>query len=620
MLFVLATFFCGMLCFFVENHQVDFSLLEKQGLFKPTIVFDKHGLEIMRFQRDRRNPVSYEKLPVCLINAFIAAEDWNFFYHNGISFKGIVRSILVNLYFGGKRQGASTITQQLVKLLFVGTERTFARKIKEQLYALAIERHYTKEQILQTYLNNVYFGSGIYGVAAAAQRFWSKHVWELTVDEAATLAGIVQSPNKLCPLFYPLSAQQRRNIILLKMKKLGFLSEELYAVAKETLVCVDTSARRSVAPHFRELIRQFVENEWGKEALYDHGFSIQTTLDFAIQAKAEAVFYEQITALRESLKMAVDGALVCLDNESGGITALVGGYDFWTSQFNRAFQAHRQIGSIIKPFIYAVALQQKKSFLQTYIDEPIAISYDRVNWKPRNYDRTFRGEMTLASALSRSNNILTIKLLLEIGIDPVIAMIEKMGLAYGLAPYPSLALGCIDAPLITVASCFSIFARKGMMTKPYYIEWVKDRWGKKIWKERIATQQIFPEIITDQVASVLQISLDRIKKMRDSNDWINSEAISKTGTTNDSRTCWFIGSTPELTTAVYVGCDDNRPMGENVYPVKTAFPIWSAFHRQIPAHKKQFLWHPSLERVFVNERTGVRSQAGASDVISLLIP
>jgi penicillin-binding protein 1A len=261
-LFFFITFVVGSLCggalfFIVHNHAIDFSILGHYSGQKPSFLLDDEGNEWGKFQLDRRDPVDGALMPPHLINAFLAAEDWDFFVHNGISWKGIVRSVLVNVYYGRRAQGASTITQQLVKLLFFDSKKTFKRKIKEQLYALLVEQQFTKEQILQTYLNHVCFGCGIFGIEAASQRFWSKHAHELSIGEAATLAGIIRSPAHYCPLVYPLSAESRRNTVLLKMKNLGFISLQEYDDALAQVVEIKSNNYGMFAPHAKEMVRIF---------------------------------------------------------------------------------------------------------------------------------------------------------------------------------------------------------------------------------------------------------------------------------------------------------------------------------------------------------------------------
>lgn len=610
-LILCCSFGLGIIFFVLHNTSVDFSALEQYSPGVPSLVFDDQGNEWARFQLDRREPITLQKMPSSLINAFVAAEDWDFFQHAGISWKGIIRSLLVNFYYGHIVQGASTITQQLVKLLFFDSQKTFRRKIKEQIFSLLVERRFTKEQILQTYLNHVYFGCGIYGVQAASQRFWGKDVSDLTLDEVAVLAGIVRSPGNYCPIMYPLSAQKRRDTVLRKMMRMKFISFDEYEQLVGSAVVVDDRENTAMAPHLRESMRLFLEERFGKQLLYCGGLTIQTTLNRYTQECAERCFVQQCTKLYDVLSLPVDGALISMDVKTGGIKALVGGADFNKSKFNRALQSKRQMGSIFKPIVYAAALDSGMNFAQTEIDEPLHYDDGTGNvWSPNNYNRLFAGQMTLAYALSNSNNIVTIKTFLKTGAEKVIDVAKRFHIEGPLYPYPSLALGCVDATVKEAVGMFNVFANNGRYVEPHYINWVKDRWGTKLLKNRPLHEQIISECISGKVAKVLGLGLERVRKIFP-REWIDCQAISKTGTTNDSRICWFIGSTPELTTAVYIACDDNRPLGNNVYPLKTAFPIWKELNRMLRTVQKSFSYDPSLREIHIHEKTG--EQVPATD-------
>ncbi len=599
-----AAFLCGMI-FFVLNHQsIDFSVLERHHSGRATIVLDDEGNEWARFQLDRREPIELNSMPEHLMHAFIAAEDWSFFSHRGISFKGIARSIFVNLYHGRKVQGASTITQQLVKLLFFDSQKTFSRKMKEQLYALIIERQFTKEHILQTYLNNIYFGCGIYGVQAASQRFWHKDATDLSVDQAALLAAIVRSPARYCPLLCPLAGQKRRNLVLGLMHKLDFIDQEIYEKSCAIPVEICDNDAKKCAPHLKETVRLFLQNLVGKKRLYTDGFVVQTTINREQQLHAQETFMHHCQKLKDELSPDIDGALIAIAGKTGEIKALVGGFDFMQSKFNRALQARRQLGSVFKPLIYATAMQEGMNFADTEIDEPLHIEQTNGTWSPKNYNNRFNGEVTLAYALSHSNNMVSIKLLQTVGAQKIINLAKKCRLTGPFHTYLSLALGCIDATLYEAIGMFNVFAHNGYYVQPHYVTWIKDRWGTKIFKATPEKEQVMSSHISDQVGHVLQLGLRRVSYGFLPNKWINSSAMSKTGTTNDSRTCWFVGATPELTTAIYIGCDDNRSMGNNIYPIKTALPIWLTFNRGVSCVHKTFTFDPSLHEVAINEYNG----------------
>jgi penicillin-binding protein 1A len=611
-------FFLGMAFFIVNNKVVDLSVLENYNPGKPTILLDDEGKEWARFQLDRREPISIGRMPKHLINAFLAAEDHNFFSHSGISWKGILRSTLANLYYRRIVQGASTITQQLVKLLFFDAQKTFTRKVKEQFYSLIVERQFTKEQILETYLNHVYFGSGIYGVQSATQRFWGVPVEKISVDQAATLAAIVRSPASYSPLLAPSSSQQRRNVILHSMFRLRHITEKQYEEAKKIPLTITAQRSDECAPHLKETLRQSLEEMVGRQQLYSGGLVVQTTINKAMQLQAQSSFIDQFGKMRKNLQEAVDGGLLSIDVQTGAVKAMVGGVDFETSKFNRAWQAHRQMGSIFKPIIFAAAVEQGSSFVDLEIDEPFELVVNNQVWAPQNSTQRFDGPMTLARALSSSNNIISVKTLLKVGCQRVKELGEKCHIP-GLQPYPSLALGCVDITLKEAAGFFNVFANNGVYVEPHLISWIKDEWGNKIFKYQQKSEYVMASRVSSQVVKVLGIGMERMR-LRTKNAWVDGESIGKTGTTNDSRTCWFCGSTPTITTAVYVGCDDNRSLGESIYARGTAFPIWFGLHKTITSSKKKFSYDSSLREVMVNAWTGKQvDNASAYDEVATLL-
>ena len=392
---MLGTVMLGGLFFVLHNKSIDFSVLtQRAGV--PSILLDDEGKEWGRFALDRRKPIELSSLPQHLIQAFVASEDHQFFSHAGISFKGIVRSVFVNLYHGRKMQGASTITQQLVKLLFFDIKKTFKRKVQEQVYAMLVERQFSKEQILQAYLNHVYFGCGIYGVEAAAQRFWGISAAGLSFDQSALLAAIIKSPRSYCPLLAPLSAERRRNVVLRSMHELEYLTNDQY----ETAIAAPLQIREApavFAPHLKEAIRIFLEQQIGRTPLYTGGLRIQTTVNKKIQQEAQESFAQQFAILRERFTDEINGGLITIETSTGQIKALIGGVDFATSQFNRALRARRQMGSIFKPMLYAAAIERGFTFADTCIDEPIDVVCGQDVWQPQNHHGLFEGQMTLAA-------------------------------------------------------------------------------------------------------------------------------------------------------------------------------------------------------------------------------
>lgn len=584
------------------NQFVDFTVLQNYTPSKPSIVINDEGNEWARFEVDKRDPVALAQVPLHVIQAFLAAEDREFFNHGGISFKGIVRSTLVNIRHLKIVQGASTITQQLVKLLFTDSRRTFKRKIKEQVLSLIVERQCTKEQILEIYLNHVYFGCGIYGISAACQRFFGKNVTDINEAEAALLAGIPRCPAIYCPLLNFERSLKRRNLILNIMHDLGHITHTRVIELKKQPLQIPFVDKHGLAPHVKETLRVYLEDLIGKQQLYTGGLTIQTTINTSMQLRAEQEFKKQFTKLKKDLNPHVDGAFITIEKQTGHIKALIGGFDFNSSKWNRAFQAKRQLGSVFKPFVYATALTHGYTFASLETDEPIEIKFGATTWVPQNYNKKFEGQMTLARALAISNNIIPIKLLLAIGAPSVITLAQQAGIKATMLPYPSLALGCIDVTPLEAVSMFNVFANDGIYVKPYFIKWIKDELGNKIYNYTTEQHRVMDAKITSQIINVLQLSIKRY--LSRTSIQLPFEAFGKTGTTNDSRTCWFCGSSPEYTTAIYIGNDDGSSLGVQVFPVWTVFPIWLQWYLHTPHQKKTFSYAPELRNVSVDWFTG----------------
>jgi penicillin-binding protein 1A len=603
LIFLFITGIWGAFLCLTLNKWVDLSQLEHYNPGKPSILLDDEGNEWGRFQLDRREPISLTAVPPHLIHAFLAAEDHRFFSHVGISLKGILRSFFINIYKRRIVQGASTITQQLVKLLFYDSQRTFKRKIKEQILALIVEQQCTKEQILETYINHIYFGCGIYGVQAACQRFWNCRIENTTIEQAATLAAIVRSPNRYCPLLNSEQAEARRNVILKSMYQLNYIDQKSYLKAKESLLTLTPPETKTYASHAQEWLRGILEELVGKKQLYTGGLTIQTSLNQPLQRLGKTLFDKHIQRLRIHLPPDLDGGMLSLEPHTGEIKMFIGGYDFKLSQFNRIF-ARRQMGSIFKPLIYATAAERGTDLTDIAVDEPLTFTIHNQTWSPRNAYNAFLGPMTLGYALSISNNTIAIKTLLNTKIDNVIAIAQACHLESPPRAYPSLALGCIEASVWQAAAMFNIFVNRGIYVEPHILLWIKDQLGNKIWKYTPVTNHVISWATSSRIASILQCTLQRLKKLTSYH--IPQTIIGKTGTTNDARTCWFTGATPTLTTALYLGSDSNKALGKQVYASRIVYPLWADIMSNfINAQEEHtFLYDPSLTPTIVNGLTG----------------
>lgn len=607
----------------LENDQVDFSSIKRFDGARPSILFDCDGNEFARFAMDRRDPVKYDRLPKILVQAFLAAEDHEFFTHYGISFKGIARSTLVNLRHWKIIQGAGTITQQVVRGLFLSRQRLLLRKIKEAILAIQLERHFTKEQIFELYVNSIYFGRGIYGVEASCQRFWNKSVVDISLDEAATLAAVAKSAFSYSPLNNLENSRRRRNVILKSMLLANFITENeyRYAVIRKVEVKENVSSENSIHLYIQERVRQWAERLWGRDAIYQDGMKIYLTIDSKKQEIAEKCFKARIEILRPIVGKSVNGGMISLEPWSGKIKVCIGGYDFKESQFNRAFSAVRQMGSSFKPIVYAAAMQDGIGMETVMIDEPIEMKMPgcTTEWKPVNWNGKFDGPMTLAKAISYSNNIITIKTLMKVGIDKIIKLADKFMINRSLQPYPSLALGTAEATVEENAAAFNVFANNGFYVQPYMVDCVRDRYGKKLWEHVRVKKSILDGRTNSKMVNLLALRPKKLQEEFGKDGWIDSEIIGKTGSTNGAGTTWYVGSTPELTTAIYVGRDDNVQMGKLIFGSQTAYPIWLDFYKNLSFQKKQFYIDPGLKEFSIDWVTGdeVYSTTG-SDIVALL--
>ncbi|MFH1831491.1 MAG: PBP1A family penicillin-binding protein [bacterium] len=604
---IISLFFCtifGLFFYLLESNSVDVSALQRQVKKKPTIVLDDQGNEFARFELDKQDPLFFDQIPPIIINAFLAAEDRGFFSHYGLSLRGVLRSALVNIIKFRKVQGASTITQQVTRSLFLNHDRTWKRKIQEMFLAVQLERQMSKEQILELYLNNVYFGRGTYGIQAACKRFWNKTVTDISIDEAAVLGAVAKSARYYSPLNNLAAAKKRRNIVLGCMHSCNFITEEeLKESIKKPLKVQNYISGDPIKLYIQESVRTWAEEKWGRLALYNKGLKIKITINQEMQAHAQEAFATAVNGMRKLYKAPINGGMVVVQASTGAIKSLIGGLDFHASQYNRAFQAYRQLGSSFKPLLYALAVKSGFDMDDVFMDEPTDFVQKNGDiWSPHNWHHRFEGRMTLLRALTMSNNIISVKLLIELGAGRVIDWARKFGINRGLIPVQSLALGVMHATPKENVAAFNTFANNGVYVEPFLIEWVKDQWGRKLWVYEPVTRQLIDSKVNSKMVKALTYRMELARHNYE--HWLDCESIGKSGTNSDATTTWFVGATPEYSAAVYVGRDDNKSMGANVYASSTAFPIWFNFFRNIKSKKKNFYFDPELEETSINWWTG----------------
>ncbi|MGB6371731.1 MAG: penicillin-binding protein 1A [Atribacterota bacterium] len=575
-------------------------------------VYDINGEIITEFYQENRNPVPLSKIPPHLINATIAIEDSDFYKHKGISLRGIVRAqwenfknIILQLNKEAKPHGGSTITQQLAINTFLTREISLNRKLKDILLALQIERSFTKDEILEMYLNEIYFGHGAYGVQSAAKMYFNKNVQDLNLAESALIAGIPRGPSYYSPILNQEVSLKRRNIILNRMFKLGYISKEDMEKTKQSPLELDYSNKRDklTAPYFSTFILSQILEEYGANVVYKGGLKIYTTLDLEMQYFAEK-------ALQES---GHEGAIIAIEPQTGYIKAMVGGKDFGESKFNRATQAYRQPGSAFKPFIYLTALDN--GFTPSNIIEDSPVTFEN-GWSPENYEKEFSGPVTLREAFEQSINVVGVKLLEQVGIKKVINYSHKAGIKSELRSDLSLALGTSEISPLEIASAYATIANLGVRVDPLSIIRIEDYSGKIIKDNIPQKKKVFKEETCYVLINMME---EAIKRGTGWNAKIGRPAAGKTGTTNDFVDAWFIGFTPELVTAVYIGNDDRKPLGNKMTGGVVAAPVWAKFMKNALKNneKKDFFQPDKIAKISVCKESGLLPTDSCPEILTV---
>jgi len=734
----------GILLFvYYSRNLPDFKPLKEGNLSAYSIVYSEEDEVVGKFLMDNRIPIRYERIPKPLVQAFIAAEDADFFHHRGIDYKGIARAMFKNLMAGRIVQGGSTITQQVTKTFFLTPKRSLLRKLKEVAYAFGLERNLKKEEILNLYLNHIYLGNGAYGVEAASESYFNKRVEQLNLAEIAMMAGLVKAPSRYSPVNNLKRAKDRQAYVLNRMEELGFISQDQRESAFRSPLKIQSreSAYFSKAPYFTEFIRQQVERKYGKETLYQEGLRIYTTLDLSLQKIAQKSvdvglrdldkrqgfrgpiqtlslkevkvltskkkgpltplpqgevfegvilskdepkkfytvwvgdrkgilpFSEMAWAINvkptphfkpektkspgdllkigdviyvrvkesprkdQPLPLALDqeplaqGALICIDPKTGYVKTMVGGRDFSESQFNRAVHSRRQPGSAFKPVIYAAALEKGYHPSTILMDSPVEYSdHDGGQyWAPMNYDKNFLGPITFRNALAHSRNVVTVKILEDIGVGYALKFIKKLGIESPIKRDLSIALGTSGVSMLELTAGFSVFANGGEKIKPVFIKKIVTMKGEvleenipyveleemeddeetpelpsPVQKERVISPQS-AYLMTHLLQGVVQHGTGQRAKV------LGRPIAGKTGTSSDYADAWFIGYTPSVLSSVWVGFDDKASLGKNETGARAALPIWISFMEQALRNTtvEKFRVPSGVTLVKVNIETGL---------------
>ncbi|MFN7950495.1 MAG: PBP1A family penicillin-binding protein [bacterium] len=538
---------------------------------------------------EERELVEVGKVPRALVNAIVATEDTRFLDHAGVDPIGIARALVANLRSGSVQEGGSTITQQLVKNLFLTPERTLSRKVREAAMALVLDALYDKDEILGVYLNAIYLGQrgamGVYGVGEAARYYFGKPVEDLSLGECAMLGGLIRSPGRYDPFRHPDAARERRAVVLDRMVKTHRLSpEEAERAAREPLSQSYAPGPPEGAPYFVDLLRDELESTYSTNTLNAGGLRVMSTLDPILQHEAERAVAEGLAALEkrrdehhpEGDPARLQAALIELDPDTGSIRSLVGGRDYRSAPYNRAVKSRRQPGSLFKPFLYACALAGQRDFHPTLAseveDREITIRYDRQTWRPTNYDGEYRGVVPLHEALALSLNTPAVRIWQQVGTAALRKQLEAVGFGGKLPNVPSLALGAAEVTPLDVARAYGVLASGGLRTSPTTVRSVVDANGRVLTRTRPrATRVMDPEIaylVTWTLEEVLQTGTGASARTLG----LDRPAAGKTGTTDDFRDAWFAGYLPGRVVVVWVGRDNNQPVG--MVGAKAALPIW----------------------------------------------
>ncbi|MEO8275493.1 MAG: PBP1A family penicillin-binding protein [Thermoanaerobaculia bacterium] len=580
-----------------------------------------------------RRPTPLADIAPSTVRAVLAAEDSSFFEHPGISFTGILRAVWVNLRGSGVMQGGSTLTQQLVKNIYLTSERTMSRKLREALLAVMLEWRYSKEQILEAYLNQIFWGrsgsANLIGIGAASAAYCGKEPRELTLAESALLAAMIRAPGSYHPVEDAAAARERRDFILERLVALRWADRAAADAAKKEPLPVPIPAlSRRQAPYFADAVVTEARRRFGVSELADGGFTLLSTLNLDDQKSAEKAVLEGLAELADKSERVrnkttpLQSALVSLDTASGAIRAWVGGREYHQSQFDRAGSARRQAGSAFKPLVYATAFEQGVATPATLIeDSPLTLESGGKSWSPMNDDDQFHGWVTARTAVEQSYNLPTIRLALATGLPKIVQMARDLGIAAGLKPVPSIAIGSFEVAPVELAVAYAAFARGGVRPTARMLDAVLSPGGAPLAsREEPAPRQVMSPQTAFLVTSLLQGVVDygTARSMRTLG--LKDPVAGKTGTSNSRRDNWFVGFTPDRATVVWVGFDDDSPTPFS--GSKAALPVWTKFMVAVrPADGYPRFATPSgIRVVLIDPATGELATDRCPEVLSEAFP
>ncbi len=558
--------------------------------FRPssiTLIYSRDQVVLGELYTEKRQPISLEVIPQNLKDALLSIEDRKFYRHSGIDLRGIARAIVKDILAGGYVEGASTITQQLAKTLFLTPRKNLIRKLREAILALQLERRYTKDEILELYLNQVYFGSGAYGVASAARVYFNKPVQELTLPECALVAGLLKAPSRYSPLVNPDLAVERRDIVLRQMLNTGKIDSATYQKAASAELLLSQGATQisqsNQVGYFMDFIKKELETVIGANLLYKGGLTVRTTLSYAHQIAANQAIQNRLPALEARMRNKqmptnkLQAALVAVDVQTGGILAMVGGKDYTKSKFNRTTDALRQPGSAFKPILYAYAIEKGLTQSTILLDAPVVYKGADANkdWRPENFSKSYKGEITMRKALALSENIPAVRLIERLGPTGVARFGQNLGIQTPLAPNLTLALGTSEVKLLDLTSVYAVFPNQGRRIRPFGVTEVLNNQGRRLWQVKSVKDVVMSRnsaaVVTDMLSAVIREGTAQSAR------GLAYPLGGKTGTTDTCRDALFIGFSPTISTGVWVGNDDYSSLGPDETGAKAALPIWIDF-------------------------------------------
>ena len=529
-------------------------------------------------KEENRMVIPSSKISQTMKNAVIAIEDVRFYQHHGVDPIGILRASLVDIVRHDKAQGASTLTQQLARNVFLTKKKHFQRKIQEILIALKIERQYTKDEILEMYLNEVYWGHNAYGIEAASLQYFNKHAEDLTIAESALLAGMLTAPEYYSPWRNPDKSLKRKDIVLNRIYKAHYITRSEYLQAKAQVIKItERQKTRYSAPYFTSAIIDKLVSLYGEEAAYSSGLKVYTSLNYKMQSAAEKAVEDAMAMGRAASMNFSQAALVAVDTSTGYVTAMVGGYDYLHNHYNKVLQAKRQPGSSFKPFVYLTALSRQISPGTIFSDSPTVYNTFLGPYAPSNYEHDYMGRIPMSLALAKSKNVVAVKLISMLRPEAVIDTARTFGITAKLMPVLSLALGTQEVSMLEMVEAYGAFANGGTLYRPVMITRIEDRNGVVLYRENVQGKKVYD-------SNIIAVLVDMMKGVIDHGTGVPAKLerpmAGKTGTTSDYKDAWFIGFVPQMAVATWVGNDDGRPMNKVTGGLGPAV-MWKEFMKDV---------------------------------------